>query len=112
MNKKLTRHQLAYKLLQEQPHLRFGTPEFRKAFIVRSIYQVGSDASALANFTGYSRKYVSEITAIYNKHAIKALRAFLNGQTAPKKSRAAKLVDGLNNIASRFKFSLRRNKKG
>jgi hypothetical protein len=71
-----SRQQLAYKLLHEQPHLQYASPAFREAMIIRSIYAVGADIATLANYTGYSRKYVVAVRTKYGKQALRALRSY------------------------------------
>lgn len=75
----IQRHQLMHKLLHEKPHLKFFSGEFREAFVIRSVYIVGADASTIANYTGYSKTFVEAVRRKYNAEMIKAYRAYVNG---------------------------------
>lgn len=75
----LQRHQLMHKLLHEQPHLKVHSGEFREMFVLRSIYVVGPDAGTLASYTGYRRSFVDAVRSKYQKEAMKAYRAYING---------------------------------
>lgn len=79
-----TRHQLIQKLLREQPHLRVETLAFREALIIRAIYVVGPDLSLLANFTGFSLKFVTDVRNRRGKDSLKAMRAYVEGHDYEK----------------------------
>lgn len=75
-----TRHQLTQKLLREQPHLVPNTAAFRDALVIRSIYVVGIDIGMLANYTGFSRKFVQGVSERKGKEALAAYKAHVNGR--------------------------------
>lgn len=79
-----TRHQLAHRLLHEQPHLRINTHEFRQAFVIRAVYVVGRDFGTVADYTGYRKDFVANVARVKGKEMLQAYRGHLHGHDYEK----------------------------
>lgn len=100
-----TRHQVAAGLLNEFPHLRIESGAFRIRFVIRAIYHVGVDVSALANFTGYNTRYVRLVLQRDGNAAMKAYRSFLRGEeyTQPLSARVKTMARKVTEVFKQFR---------